>query len=33
MLKAIISALEKGGVGYKTEKRGLDHGVWGMSVH
>jgi aromatic ring-opening dioxygenase catalytic subunit (LigB family) len=29
MLKAILSALDKGGVKHKTEKRGLDHGVWG----
>jgi len=29
MLKAILSALDKGGVKRKTEKRGLDHGVWG----
>jgi 4,5-DOPA dioxygenase extradiol len=29
MLKAILSALDHGGVKHKTEKRGLDHGVWG----
>ena len=29
MLKAILSALHKGGVKHKAEKRGLDHGVWG----
>lgn len=29
MLEAVTSALKAGGVDHKTEKRGLDHGVWG----
>jgi aromatic ring-opening dioxygenase catalytic subunit (LigB family) len=31
MLNAIRAALKEGGVEHKTEKRGLDHGVWGRS--
>lgn len=29
MLSAVKSALKGAGVGVSTEKRGLDHGVWG----
>ncbi|ORY33446.1 Extradiol ring-cleavage dioxygenase, class III enzyme, subunit B [Naematelia encephala] len=29
LLKAVVSALEKAGIPVATEKRGLDHGVWG----
>jgi aromatic ring-opening dioxygenase catalytic subunit (LigB family) len=29
MLEAIFASLKQAGVNYKTEKRGLDHGVWG----
>jgi aromatic ring-opening dioxygenase catalytic subunit (LigB family) len=32
MLEAIKSALKAGGVEHKTEKRGLDHGVWGKHI-
>lgn len=31
MLKAVLTALDEGGIKHKTEKRGLDHGVWGES--
>ena len=29
LLSAVQQALRSDGVGFKTEKRGLDHGVWG----
>lgn len=33
LLGSIESALKSGGVTYEKEKWGLDHGVWGESLH
>lgn len=33
LLGKIRGALKSGGIAFEEEKRGLDHGVWGMSRH